>query len=357
MSELTQRIRAKYPGIYDDLSDADLEKAVLAKHPEYADLAGKEPTRSNVQIVGKAESDDPREQIQEPTTFWGGFGRSILQQMGVGNPESPLSRAAHPQDLGDIGSLLLPNAVDAAIGAGAALAPAMNKAGQVIREYANPAVARAIGEEIPGVNNIIRARDKVQRIVNLRRDPFPVGPTATPFGPAVAPDFDFLNVGPTRRPFGPALGATPTRIRGQLIVPSPSGATALEAAVPVAADLPQLDARITGLTPTAEAARPTFPNPMESTYARVLERRGGTGAPTAPELAATLPSPEVTDTARSWHSGVTDPAARQRMQAAHKVIMDEDARYRAATAAERTRFQAMPPSYRNALLSSFFGSQ
>lgn len=39
MSDLAKRIRAKYPGAYDDMDDAALEKAVLAKHPEYADLA------------------------------------------------------------------------------------------------------------------------------------------------------------------------------------------------------------------------------------------------------------------------------------------------------------------------------
>lgn len=43
MSELSKRIRAKFPGVYDDLDDATLEKAVLAKHPEYADLAQPEP--------------------------------------------------------------------------------------------------------------------------------------------------------------------------------------------------------------------------------------------------------------------------------------------------------------------------
>lgn len=40
---LAQRIRAKYPGAYDDLDDAALEKQVLVKHPEYADLAAKPP--------------------------------------------------------------------------------------------------------------------------------------------------------------------------------------------------------------------------------------------------------------------------------------------------------------------------
>lgn len=40
---LAKLIRQKYPGQYDDLSDADLEKMVLAKYPEYKDLAGPEP--------------------------------------------------------------------------------------------------------------------------------------------------------------------------------------------------------------------------------------------------------------------------------------------------------------------------
>lgn len=35
---LAQRIRNKYPGEYDDMSDEELEKKVLAKFPEYADL-------------------------------------------------------------------------------------------------------------------------------------------------------------------------------------------------------------------------------------------------------------------------------------------------------------------------------
>lgn len=38
-SDLVTKIRAKYPTEYQDMDDASLEKAVLAKHPEYADLA------------------------------------------------------------------------------------------------------------------------------------------------------------------------------------------------------------------------------------------------------------------------------------------------------------------------------
>lgn len=39
MGQLAAKVRAKFPGAYDDLDDAALEKQVLAKHPEYADLA------------------------------------------------------------------------------------------------------------------------------------------------------------------------------------------------------------------------------------------------------------------------------------------------------------------------------
>lgn len=39
MPQLAAAVRAKYPGVYDDLSDADLEKQVLAKFPQYQDLA------------------------------------------------------------------------------------------------------------------------------------------------------------------------------------------------------------------------------------------------------------------------------------------------------------------------------
>ncbi len=35
---LAQKVRAKYPGAYDDLDDAALEAKVLAKHPQYGDL-------------------------------------------------------------------------------------------------------------------------------------------------------------------------------------------------------------------------------------------------------------------------------------------------------------------------------
>lgn len=45
MGQLAEKVRAKFPGLYDDLDDATLEKNVLAKHPEYADLAKPESAK------------------------------------------------------------------------------------------------------------------------------------------------------------------------------------------------------------------------------------------------------------------------------------------------------------------------
>ena len=43
MGQLAAKIRAKYPGAYDDLSDADLEQKILVKYPQYQDLVEEKP--------------------------------------------------------------------------------------------------------------------------------------------------------------------------------------------------------------------------------------------------------------------------------------------------------------------------
>jgi hypothetical protein len=43
--QLAQKVRAKYPGVYDDLDDATLERQILAKYPDYQDLVEKSPDR------------------------------------------------------------------------------------------------------------------------------------------------------------------------------------------------------------------------------------------------------------------------------------------------------------------------
>jgi hypothetical protein len=44
---LARLVRAKYPGAYDDMTDVQLEDAVLAKYPEYRDVPRTQPTAAD----------------------------------------------------------------------------------------------------------------------------------------------------------------------------------------------------------------------------------------------------------------------------------------------------------------------
>lgn len=68
MPGLAAAVRAKYPGAYDDLSDAELEKQVLAKHPEYADLAT--PTPKWYEPGGDVILDNVRSLASLPAKAW-----------------------------------------------------------------------------------------------------------------------------------------------------------------------------------------------------------------------------------------------------------------------------------------------
>ncbi len=108
------------------------------------------PARTDVQAIGKAQSDNPSEQVQEPTTWWGGFSKSILDQMGVGNPDSALSHAAHPQTAGDVASLMLPNAADAAISAVSKAVPSSSRAATKFATVMSAAKNAPVDVEAPG---------------------------------------------------------------------------------------------------------------------------------------------------------------------------------------------------------------
>lgn len=92
-SALADKIRAKFPGAYDDMDDAALEKSVLVKHPEYQDLAtpaepawGMHPTRAQEALTA-----DPA-----AAPDW------------KSNLAGALEPLAHPKTAADIGALLIP---------------------------------------------------------------------------------------------------------------------------------------------------------------------------------------------------------------------------------------------------------
>lgn len=111
-SPLAKSIRQKYPGQYDDMNDADLEKAVLAKYPEYADLAKKEEpsllsklwTKATTPIVDVSpEMKQAQEEYTKEHPILGG-GMQFLTS-GVTGMATPLNLAFMGTGLGEMAGL------------------------------------------------------------------------------------------------------------------------------------------------------------------------------------------------------------------------------------------------------------
>jgi hypothetical protein len=164
MPQLAQRIRAKYPGAYDDIDDATLEKQVLAKHPEYADLAQPEPQKP-------AQSPKPSVTTQQLAAQ----GPSAMSATKGQAFKSTLKMAGeHPGQTGALlagaaaapftGGLSVPAAmgVEAAVGAGGAGAghlvksAATQQAPDVVRMLTDMATQGAIGAGGPLAGGALR---------------------------------------------------------------------------------------------------------------------------------------------------------------------------------------------------------
>jgi hypothetical protein len=120
---LAQMVRAKYPHTYDDLSDADLEKSVLAKHPEYGDLP-RSPVTPNPQtgagmeqyaqqqahsqftpnqVVGQNAQGQPIYN-KPPNAIDKAFDANIARQTALGAAENRASQS--PTPVTDVASVL-----------------------------------------------------------------------------------------------------------------------------------------------------------------------------------------------------------------------------------------------------------
>lgn len=67
LNPLVEKIRAKYPGAYDDLSDAQLTQKIIAKYPQYSDLA-RPYSQTNTDIAAQVRWDEP--QASTPQVQW-----------------------------------------------------------------------------------------------------------------------------------------------------------------------------------------------------------------------------------------------------------------------------------------------
>src|SRR6185312_2342422 len=63
MNALTAKIRTAHPGAYDDLNDADLTKKVLAKYPQYSDLAAPGTAVGKPDLGGMIKQNEARARV------------------------------------------------------------------------------------------------------------------------------------------------------------------------------------------------------------------------------------------------------------------------------------------------------
>lgn len=121
--QLAALVRAKYPGVYDDLSDADLEAAVQAKYPGvYDDLVSK-PDLSGVEEPALAVSHEP----EPPSSFLKRLGdaaytASPLPLFERKNLSGTLATIAGAGTAAATGGLALPVLAAGLVGAGTSAA-------------------------------------------------------------------------------------------------------------------------------------------------------------------------------------------------------------------------------------------
>lgn len=148
MSSLTDKIRAKFPGAYDDLDDATLERQILAKYPEYRDLATPEDPSAG-----------PRQGIRDALTGAAkGLGKTAI---GLGEMVAPALRqipgvrnlVATPEQFGQVREMMEPTNT-------------AQKVGQFVEqglEYAVPggaarkAVGKVAAKVVPKLGKVVPA--------------------------------------------------------------------------------------------------------------------------------------------------------------------------------------------------------
>ncbi len=183
MSELTTRIRAKFPGVYDDMDDAALEKAVLAKHPEYADLAQQkddaqaapapkpDPFASARAIAGGAPAGELWANVKNHPVQAGAMIGSMALTGGAAGPLTQIARAG----LGAAGGAGLGSIANAANGGtngpttAGGVAATMGKEGGLaaLGEGAGQVVGRAVRATGSELQNA--AESAYERMLKIRR--------------------------------------------------------------------------------------------------------------------------------------------------------------------------------------------
>lgn len=146
---LAALMRSKYPGAYDDLSDADLEKAVVAKYPEYQDLVT--PVASHAvpepgEYIGK---------LQVPEKYRPGVAAYERGREAASTPAAVLSGLAAaatggatlgPQILGQLGAAGLSGGVGTKLQGGSTKDAVWNAGADALTNLAPKVIGGALGQ-------------------------------------------------------------------------------------------------------------------------------------------------------------------------------------------------------------------
>jgi hypothetical protein len=100
MGDLANKIRAKYPGSYDDMDDAALEAKILAKYPQYGDLAKAAPAAQPAPqpSLGQRVVSDVKQGFKDFGDTIVGAGKGALQSV-VNNVD--LVQSVNPQRMAE----------------------------------------------------------------------------------------------------------------------------------------------------------------------------------------------------------------------------------------------------------------
>lgn len=139
LNPLVGKIRAAHPGAYDDMDDGALTKAVLAKYPQYEDLA-----RPASAIPGAPSTQPP----MQKSNLGIAAGSENTERSAIANPQQPAEQFAleHPEEQGKLLGA-------SAIGAGGIVAPAAARAAvPPIARFAakHPIIAQTVGSAAIG---------------------------------------------------------------------------------------------------------------------------------------------------------------------------------------------------------------
>lgn len=98
-SPLVTQMRSKFPGAYDDLSDQDLESKVLAKYPQYKDMASSKDTYTEAGAAANPPVEKPQSvahvqnQMAEEGTRAQNYSDPDVQMHRAANSFTPVSNA------------------------------------------------------------------------------------------------------------------------------------------------------------------------------------------------------------------------------------------------------------------------